>query len=349
VSRTITFAYPGDLDTPTGGYGYDRRVISALGDLGWTVEPMSLGPGFPDPDDSRLREAQQKLATLPDGSLVVIDGLAFGVMDRWAAENAQRLKIIALVHHPLAMETGLGDKEQKRLFQSEAAALSHVAGVIVTSPATASVLTNSYHVEASEILVAVPGVAPAPLAAGSRNPPLILSIGTLTRRKGHDVLLSALEKIADLDWTCRIVGSRDLDRDTAIELENRLSSSTIAQRVLFTGAVEDVRGEFAKADIFALATRYEGYGMVFAEAMVHGLPIVGCSVGAVPDVVPRTAGLLVPPDDAVAFADALRRLLTDDEFYHAMADAAAIEGAKLPSWPETAALISNFLKDRHEG
>lgn len=348
MSRTVTFAYPGDLNTPTGGYGYDRRLIAGLGDLGWTVEPLSLGAGFPSPDTEQLQKAEQKLAALPDGAIVIVDGLAFGVMDGWARRDAGRLTIIALVHHPLAMETGLDAESQRYLHDTETKALGHTAGVVTTSETTAKLVAESYGVPLSSLLVAVPGVQPAALATGNQGAPHILSVGSLTRRKGHDVLISALEKIADLEWTCRIVGSADLDRVTADTLRSQLSASTIKDRVELAGAVDDIRADFARADIFALATRYEGYGMVFAEAMVHGLPIVGCRVGAVADVVPDNAGFLVEADDQDAFAGALRRLLEDTDLRISMADAAAVAGAKLPSWHDTAARVSDFLKARHE-
>jgi glycosyltransferase involved in cell wall biosynthesis len=347
VSRKVTFAYPGELSTPTGGYGYDRRLMAGLGDLGWTVEPLSLGAGFPNPDARQLQEAEQKLAALPDGALVIVDGLAFGVMNRWAEQEATRLSIIALVHHPLAMETGLDNESRKRLHDSETKALDHTTAVITTSEMTAKLVAHSYRVPTSKLLVAVPGVQPASLASGTRGTPHILSVGSLTRRKGHDILISALEKIADLEWTCRIVGSADLDRDTADALRHQLSSSAVRERVELAGAVDDIRAEFARADIFALATRYEGYGMVFAEAMVHGLPIVGCNTGAVPDVVPENAGFLVEPDDPDLFAGAMRRLLENTELRISMADAAAVEGAKLPTWHQTAARVSDFLKASH--
>lgn len=347
MSRTVVFAYPGDLSTQTGGYGYDRRLIAGLNDLGWTVEPLSLGGGFPNPDPQQLREAEQKLEDLADGTLVIVDGLAFGVMDRWAGRDAERLTIIALVHHPLAMETGLDERGQQRFQTSETEALAHTAGVITTSQTTANLVTETYGVPCSRLLVAVPGVQQATLATGGRGTPHILSVGSLTRRKGHDVLIAALERITDLPWTCRIVGSADLDRETAEKLQHQLAASSVSERVELAGAVDDVRAQFARADIFALATRYEGYGMVFAEAMAHGLPIVGCRAGAVADVVPGNAGFLVDVDDPDAFAGALRRLLEDTDLRISMADAAAVEAAKLPSWHDTAARVSDFLKASH--
>jgi glycosyltransferase involved in cell wall biosynthesis len=344
VSRDLVFAYPGDLETRTGGYGYDRRVVAALSDLGWNVRLLSLGEGFPNPNTKQLDEAGGMLSELADNSLVMIDGLAFGMMDEWAGREAKRLRIMALVHHPLALETGLDSDRQGAAATREKAALAQTRGVIVTSHATAAELAANYAVPTERIVVAIPGIDPAPLAAGGGDPPLILGIGTLTRRKGHDILISSLEKLRDLPWTCRIVGSKTLDPGVAAELEQQIVRSRLDDRIELAGQIDDTRSEFAKADIFALASRYEGYGMVFAEALAQGLPIVGCAAGAVPDVVPESAGFLVPPDDPDAFAAALRRLLKEPETRISMADASAIAGAKLPSWRDTAVIISDFLE-----
>ncbi|CDN56244.1 Glycosyltransferase, family 1 [Neorhizobium galegae bv. officinalis bv. officinalis str. HAMBI 1141] len=344
MSRDLVLAYPGDLETRTGGYGYDRRVVAALTDLGWNVELISLGDGFPDPNAKQLDDAGRMLSGLADDSLVLVDGLAFGVMDEWAGREAKRLKIMALVHHPLALETGLDGERRQALAAREKAALAQTRGVVVTSHATAAELAANYAIPAEKITVAIPGMDPAPLAVGGGDPPLILSVGTLTRRKGHDILISALEKLRDLPWTCRIVGSKVLDPGVAAELERQVAQSGLGDRIELAGQIDDTRSEFAKADIFALASRYEGYGMVFAEALAQGLPIVGCATGAVPDVVPKSAGFLVPPNDPDAFAAALRRLLEEPETRISMADAAVIAGARLPSWRDTAVIISDFLE-----
>ncbi|WP_105372129.1 glycosyltransferase family 4 protein [Neorhizobium huautlense] len=345
MNRNLIFAYPGDLETRTGGYGYDRRVIASLAERGWNIELVSLGEGFPTPSNAQLDDAGRHLSgKCRAGSLVMIDGLAFGVMNQWAAREAKRLKILALVHHPLALETGLSEVRQQEFKAREKAALEHSRGVIVTSHATAAELAANYQVPFEKIAVATPGVDPAPLAVGGGDPPLILSIGTLTRRKGHDVLICALEKVQGLPWICRIVGSKTLDPGVTAALERQVAQSGLGDRIDFAGQLDDVRGELAKADIFALASRYEGYGMVFAEALAQGLPIVACAAGAVPDVVPESAGFLVPPDDPETFAAALRRLLQEPETRIAMADAAAIAGASLPSWKDTATVISDYLE-----
>lgn len=345
MSLELIFAYPGDLELKTGGYGYDRRIVACLRSQGWRVTLLPLGDGFPAPSAEALEEAELRLSALPDGALVVVDGLAYGVLDRWAAANATRLRIATLVHHPLALETGITEEEAKRLRESERAALSFARHIVVTSPMTGRELVQNYGVSSTGLTVALPGTEKHGLAPRKGNPPVILSVGTLTRRKGHDVLIRALKQIEPFSWTAKIIGSRDLDPNTADELQRLVASLDLGQRVSLVGEVEDGRAAMMQADIFALASRYEGYGMVFAEALSHGLPIVACAAGAVPEVVPDTAGFLVPVDDVDAFANALRSLLTQAPTRTAKAEGAAKAGECLPSWDETAATLSSRLQE----
>jgi glycosyltransferase involved in cell wall biosynthesis len=345
LTRTLYFAYPGRLDLNTGGYAYDRRLIAGLKDLGWQVEMVALGEGFPFPDARALENAGAVLSALPDASLVLIDGLAFGVLDDWAQREAKRLDIVALVHHPLALETGLSGDQLIALRTSERRALTATRHVVVTSPATARELVAQYGVAPALLTVALPGTEHAPLSPGNGNPPHILSIGTLIGRKGHDVLVGALAQIADLDWYATIVGSLDLDPATAAQVKRQIADTGLEDRIVLAGECDDSRSILTTADIFALASRYEGYGMVFAEALQQGVPIVACHAGAIPDVVPAEAGLLVPANDIDAFANALRQLLSKPDLRRLMATAAAKAGEALPDWSDTARQVSDCLKD----
>ncbi|SHM33984.1 glycosyltransferase [Roseibium suaedae] len=347
MTRTLSFAYPGNLELRTGGYGYDRRVIQGLRDLGWQVDLLPLGEGFPFPSDETRQDAEQRLSSLPDGALVLVDGLAYGVLERWAEREKGRLKIVALVHHPLALETGLQPALADKLRGGETQALAFASAVIVTSPMTAKELDANFGVRLDQITIAIPGTDPAAAPRRDRLPgePLrILSVGTLTRRKGHDVLIKALKLIEDLAWQARIVGSRTLDPIIVDELDRLVADLGLEGRVSLPGECSDSRSLMADADVFALASRYEGFGMVFAEALVDGLPIVACKAGAVPDVVPEMAGQLVPVDDPAAFADALRVLICDDEARLRYEQGALAAGKGMPGWPETARLISNRLE-----
>src|SRR5262245_25748615 len=132
--RSIVFAVPGDLDTRTGGYGYDRRIINGLRDRGWTVHVQTLHHSFPNPTVEAREHAAGVLSSIPDGTIVIVDGLAFGAMDEEAERASPRLRLVALVHHPLAAETGLDAETVTRLEKSERRALAATRLVIVTSP-----------------------------------------------------------------------------------------------------------------------------------------------------------------------------------------------------------------------
>jgi glycosyltransferase involved in cell wall biosynthesis len=110
------------------------------------------------------------------------------------------------------------------------------------------------------------------------------------------------------------------------------------------GAVsdEELARLYGEADLFVLPSRFEGYGMAYAEALAHGLPVVATTAGAIPDTVPADAGLLVPADDVGALANALRRLIEQPEERAALA--AAARATRFPSWSEQAAKFAQVLE-----
>ena len=339
----VHFAIPGDLQSRTGGYAWDRRVIAELEALGMTVQVLPLSATFPSPDAAALADAAERVAALPDGAVLIADGLAWGVLDTVAQAHAQRLRVIALCHHPLALESGLSPERAAALHRSESRALQAAAAILVTSDETARTLNSQFGVHKARITVALPGtdrVAPARCAG---IPPVLLSLATLTRRKGHDVLIAALASVQDLPWTARLVGGEHFDPAWSAHLRALVISFGLAERIAFAGSCETPAEEYAQADVFVLPSRYEGYGMVFAEALAHGLPVIAARAGAVPDVVPPDAGLLVPVDDSAALAAALRRVLTDATLRKDLRAGALRAAQALPRWQDTGRCIANLI------
>lgn len=339
----LWFAVPGDPETRTGGYIYAKRLAQALRTQGWTVHPVRLPGGFPRPSHHDLAETRGTLAALPARARTLIDGLAFGALpeDLLAGLN---LDTVALVHHPLALETGVPPAKAAEFVGMERTALRHARAVIVTSPHTADVLVADYGVARDRISVAVPGTDPRPRANGAQ-PPSLLTVATITPRKGHDVLVAALAQIKDLGWTSTIAGSLVRAPDCVAALRAQIAVSGVADRIRLVGEISEsaLAGHYLGADIFVLPSRYEGYGMVFADALACGLPIVACATGAVTGTVPAAASILVPMNDDAALADALRALLTDRNRRRAMADAARAAGRALATWDDCAACVAKVL------
>lgn len=341
--QKIYFAIPGDLSQRTGGYGYDRRMIAELETLGCEVQLVSLPAGFPTPSASDWAEAQAQIAALPDGALVLVDGMAYAVMAQLVRLHNERLRFVALCHHPLALETGLDPEWRQRWQHDETAALELASAVVVTSHTTAQILLQDFGVAPENLTVVLPGTQRQAFADCANPEPVLLTVASLIPRKGHDLLIDALAGLTHVPWRGRWVGETGLDPSWAQALEARLQDAGLAGRITLAGPVTDILEEYASADVFVLPSHYEGYGMAFAEALSFGLPIIATAAGAIPDVVPQSAGVLVPPGDLAALTLALNSLLTDPDLRKQYQTGAQQASVALPTWEQSAQILLHSL------
>jgi len=347
VRGDFIFAIPGDLDTPTGGYAYDRRMIAELRELGWRPQVLGLGDGFPRPNALTKAAAKAHLSDVPKGRPIVIDGLAFGVLPEAAKALRETHPLVALVHHPLALETGVAPENAAALRESERAALACTRGVIVTSPATARTLAAEFGVPAARITVAEPGTDRVAIVRRQQTGAVaLLAVGAVTPRKGYDVLIEALAGLIDLPWRLTIAGDCGRDLPTVARLRVDIERHRLSPRVAIEDAVTDERlaGLYAASDLFVLASHYEGFGMAYAEAIAHGLPVIGTTGGAIPDTVPASAGVLVPPGAVPALAAALRQLIENTAERERLAAGARAAADKLPTWRGSAEKFSQAIE-----
>jgi len=343
--RALTVLVPGRLDTLTGGYGYDRRIIQGLRGLGWSITVHELDASFPEPTDAALEHAARVVAGMADQRAVLVDGLAFGAMPALAAREAQRLRLIALVHHPLALESGVEPRLRERLFASEREALRSARRIVVTSRATATALSD-YDVDSSRVDVIEPGTDPAPLATGSSGATVqLLIVAALIPRKGHEMLLRALAAIPERNWTLTCVGSADRHAETAAVVKELIRAGGLEGRVRLAGELEGdaLASAYDAADVFVLPTLFEGYGMAVAEAVARGLPVIATNTGAIPDLLAGDAGLLLQPGDRDQLASALSRMLRDEELRRTVAANARRARARLTTWDGAARAFADVI------
>ena len=349
----FVFALPGKLATLTGGYLYDGKIIDGLRQRGFEVDVLELGEEFPAASAEILSRAGDLLIEAATaGDPIIVDGLALGVLPEAAEQVARKTRLIALVHHPLACEYGLPTGIAARYRASERRALAAASAVVATSKSTARLLSQSYAVDEGKIAIARPGTEPVEASRSRRmaqgEPVRLLSVGAISPRKGCDVLVAALSGLADLDWHLTIVGDETRAPKTSAALRAQIEFHDLGGRITLAGAIEesDLVTLYRQADVFVLASHFEGYGMAYAEAMAHGLPIIGTTGGAICEVVPPQAGKLVAPGDEAALQDALRTLITDGSERDAMAFAACNAARYLPRWSEAVDIVEALLENK---
>ena len=343
--RSVVFVVPGRIDTPTGGYLYDRRMTEGLPQHGWSVEIRELDESFPYPTSAALVHAARVLADVRDGTCVLVDGLALGAMPAVIEHEASRLRIVALVHLPLGADVGIDRETATRLAAVERRALDAAALVVVTGMATLPILAE-YGIARDRVVVVEPGTARGPLARGSGGSPLrLLSVATLNPGKGHEILLQALASIPHRGWHLTCVGSVARHPATVDRVRATMRRLGLAERVSLVGELDALRLAdcYDCADVFVLATLHETYGMAVAEALAYGLPVVSTTTGAIPDLVGHDAGLLAPPGNTEAFAGVLARVLGDARLRARLAEGARRIRDRLPSWDQAVGQMAAAL------
>ena len=346
MSDTLTLIVPGDPDQRTGGYLYDRRITEELRRSGWDVRVVGLAGQFPRADALAATAMNEALSALPDGQTVVIDGLALGAVPDAVAPHAARLNLTALVHHPLADETGLGEAEQQQLLDSERRALALVRRIIVTSAFTARRL-RELGLSKGEPIIVEPGVAAAALAPAAKaclnNAPepteqSLLCVASLTPRKGQDLLLTALGGLTHHGWRCRLSGSDQRDPAYARRLHEQCRALALDGCIELPGERDQasLEADYAWATVCVLPSHYEGYGMVVTEALARGLPLISTTGGALADTVPDAAGLKVAPNDAEGLRQALVCWLSEPALRRQLTVSAIEWRDRLPGWGESA-------------
>jgi glycosyltransferase involved in cell wall biosynthesis len=336
-----------DPARPSGGNAYDLRICRALPEIGWPVHVHAVPGSWPRPDAAAYAALAGVVQEIPDGALALLDGLVASTAPEVLVPQANRLRLVALVHMPLGQGTADGDARAR-----EGAVLSAAASVVTTSAWSRRTLLELYSLPSDRVHVAEPGVDAAPLSPGTTTAGALLCVSAVIPGKGHGVLLDALATMTDLSWDCLCVGSMDRDPAFAESLRRRLLDDGLGDRVRFPGPRigADLDRTYASADLLVLASRAETYGMVVTEALVRGLPVVAADVGGVAEALGHGAGgirpgLLVPPDDPAALAAALRAWLGDAEVRLTWRRAARERRASLSGWSTTTSVLAGVLAE----
>ena len=337
---TVHFIVPAGIDDParpSGGNAYDRRIADGLTAAAWKVHVHEVPGSWPSPDRQSLGALAAAVGAIPNGALVLVDGLVASPSHEVLGPEARRLRLVVLVHMPLEQE-------------GEGTVLAAAAAVITTSASARRALLDLYSLAGDRVHVVEPGVESAELAPGTATAGALLSVAAVIPGKGHDLLLDALAPLQELHWKCECVGSLERDPGFVERLRRRAVDGGLDSRVCFTGVQPEAElaCSYASADVLVLPSRAETYGMVVAEALARGLPVVAADVGGVPEALGHgrdgtRPGLLVPPDDPVALRDAIRSWLEDPRLRRRLRAAARERRSSLADWSTTTSAVADAL------
>lgn len=343
TDATVQFLVPDAIDDDervSGGNVYDRRLTEGLRERGLDVRLVPVAV-------DRAADVSGALSGLPHDAIVLIDGLVAVAASEVLAAHSTRVRIVVLAHMVAAALPGTHG--HGRTVEREREALHAARRVIATSEWTRSELIARGLVEPDLIAVARPGTDAAPAARGSASGGRLLCVGAVASHKGQDVLVQALAGMTDLpDWTCTIAGSLDVDRDFAIRTSAAIRSAALTERVELAGVLTGRRlaGAYHAADLVVAPSRVESYGMVVAEALARGIPVVASRVGGVPEALAGSrAGVLIPPNDAEALRAELRQWREDPGRRAALKAEALRSRTATRPWNEPAGVVASVLNE----
>jgi glycosyltransferase involved in cell wall biosynthesis len=328
----LFFVVPGAIDDAarvSGGNRYDQHVRDGLRKAGWDVRMVPIT----DSDDTI---AARLFAELPDGALVLIDGLIAVRESASLAVQASRLRIVVLAH----MLASLYDDHERE-------ALRSARRIIATSGWTRTELLSRDLAEPGNVVVAEPGTSFAATTGASLSGGRLLCVGVVAPHKGQDLLVRALARLTDVDgWTCTFAGSLDVAAGFVDELKHSIRLSDLGGRTMFTGTLAGASLDlvYAQADLLVVPSRNESFGMVVAEALARGIPVLASRVGGIPEAMAgTTAGILVPPEDPWALEVVLRQWWGNEERRTELKAAAVEAREAVRPWSAPVAVIASTL------
>jgi glycosyltransferase involved in cell wall biosynthesis len=348
----------GSLDGLSGGYLYDRKLVDTLRSCGDQVEIVSLPAG------SYLRHLGDNLSLSLCGRLARLetDLLLQDELNHpslfWLNRRLRRrldYPLISVVHHLRSEEAHPGGlKYLYRLV--ERAYLASVDGFVFNSQAT-SATVNALLGSSKPGLVAHPagdhlshGIRESEIVrrVGEDGPLRLLFVGNLIPRKGLDTLLEALERLPAGEWRLTVVGSQEADSGYARAVRRRVEAGGLNSQVRFTGSVtsDELVRWMRTAQLLIVPSTYEGFGIVYLEAMGFGLPAIACKAGGAGEIVRHGVnGYLLAPGDAASLSDHLLELTQDRGRLLNMSLAARRTYLGHPTWSQTGERIRSFLTE----
>lgn len=294
---------------------------------------------------------EQALAAAPDALLV--DSIITAALALPIAARKPQLPIIGVLHQPPGGVEAEHDLQRATLQSALDRRFYAEATRLIVPSETLAATVRASGVAGGRVRVVTPGKDPI-AAAGpeielSRQAGLaFLCVANWLPVKGLLTLLEALALLPPNTATLHLVGDPNADSDYGATLRERLARPDLAGRVVVHGTLPpaEVAACYRAADAFVLASEQESYGMVVAEAMTAGLPVIATCVGNLLHLIKEEVdGILVEPGDVPGLAHAIERLARDGALRRRLGENARRRAATWPTWDQTAARFVAVVRE----
>ena len=187
-NKSYYFIYPGDINTKTGGYIYEKNILKRAKKIKFNLNAIKLANSFPFPKENDLKNLKKTLEKLPDNAVLIFDGLVFECIDS-IKNYLDRFVVIALIHHPLYLEF---NGNQSQFFLKNAKKLyKKTKKIIVTSSDTKQLIFEKFKINKRKIHVVEPGIEKLKKYKLKRDKNInLLSVGSIIERKNYHYLLN---------------------------------------------------------------------------------------------------------------------------------------------------------------
>jgi len=344
---TIHFLIPGDINTLTGGYVYDKNIIEGLIKSGYTVNVHQLSNDFPFPSEENLKKCEAIYKSIPNGNPVFIDSLAFGPIHNILLMYQNKNPVIAIIHLPLTKNPNFSRAEREQFFLPEQNALKLANKIVAVSEFTKQIIID-YGIETSKIEVITPGVFKMPKKQSyPDNPEKILCVGSYLPGKGQLLLVRALAKLKHLCWTLNMFGIQNFDLPYVQKIQTEIIAEHLDERIFINPPIsgDKLTKAYLNADLFILPSFFENFSMALNDALNYGIPVITTDGGGIPLSVPKNMGIIIPKGNETDLKQTIENVLTDSLLYKNLCNAASDYYKSANTWENSINLFQSLLKN----
>ena len=307
-SKKFTFFYPGNINQKTGGYIYENNILKFSKTNKYPINFIELSSNFPNPNIQDIENLHKITNNIKSDNILIFDGLVLEGLHK-SINILDHFKIIALIHHPLYLE--FNGKKSEEFFKRAIKIYKKIDYFIVTSHNTKKLLSKTFKIKSSKISIVEPGIEKFKKYKKIPSSKVkLLTCGSIIERKKYDYLINEIKNIDNIQLN--IVGDVSRENKYANKIKNIINNNNLENKVILHGKISQVKLEkiYSNCDFYISTSKYEGFGMSLANAVLSKLPIISYKTSTIEKTIGKAGVLYFDSHNK----DALKKLINDNCF-----------------------------------